>query len=243
MRLDTPTRKLQEQQKKNIEKLKSKLRKENLQTVLSLKKVKFRDSSQLQFDQTTKSEQVKMMSDMFKSAKGEAASQEPGGSPSKLSLLKKKGVQVLKGTKQTKLVAKLVGVQRNVQDNITKSQENIQIQEKVRHAIENNNPMVIKDFVQFNVPMINMQDKEGYTMLALAVHYNRTEMVEILLKNGANANIKTYRDQNTPLHTAVYFNFRKIQDLLLESGADEHVVNALGLTPWEGVIPSKIEYN
>jgi len=83
--------------------------------------------------------------------------------------------------------------------------------------------------------MIDMQDKEGYTLLALAVHYGRVEMVEVLLKNGADPNKATYVFKDTPLHMAVYFRFKKIQDLLLEAGADENAMNAKGLIPWEGM--------
>ena len=69
--------------------------------------------------------------------------------------------------------------------------------------------------------MINMQDSEGYTLLALATHYGRTDMVDILLKNGANPNIQTFGLLDSPLHMAVHFRFKKIQDLLLEAGAEE----------------------
>jgi len=82
--------------------------------------------------------------------------------------------------------------------------------------------------------MINMQDKDGYTLLALAVHYGRVGMVESLLKNGADPNKATHITKDTPLHLAVSLKLKKIQDLLIESGADEHAVNAAGKVPWEG---------
>ena len=105
----------------------------------------------------------------------------------------------------------------------------------MKKAIENNQPQVIYDFVQFNVQMIDMQDKDGYTLLALAVHYGRAQMVECLLKNGADPNKATLVNKDTPLHMAVNFRFKKILDLLLEAGADENAVNAKGLIPWEGM--------
>ena len=73
-------------------------------------------------------------------------------------------------------------------------------------------------------------------MLSLAVHYGRVEIVDILLKNGADPNIVTYMDKNTPLHLAVNFGFRKICDLLLDAGADEALLNKNGQIPWEGII-------
>lgn len=61
---------------------------------------------------------------------------------------------------------------------------------KLKKAIENNHPQVIQEFVKLNTHNIDIADEDdGYTLLALAVHYGRVEMVEILLKNGADPNI------------------------------------------------------
>ena len=109
---------------------------------------------------------------------------------------------------------------------------------KSKKAVEDNQLQVIGNFVQFNVQHIDKQDEEGYTLLALAVHYGRVEMVETLLKNGASPNIATKEEfgKNSPLHLAVNFKFKKICDLLIDAGADESAQNASGLIPWEGVV-------
>ena len=83
-----------------------------------------------------------------------------------------------------------------------------------------------------------MQNEEGYTMLAYATHHGRVQIVDILLRAGANPNIPTYGELNTPLHLAVDSNFRKIQDLLIDTFADESQQNRHGLTPWQGLLPN-----
>jgi ankyrin repeat protein len=87
--------------------------------------------------------------------------------------------------------------------------------------------------------MIDNQDSNGYTLLSLAVHYGRVEIVDLLLKNGADPNIASFKEKNTPLHIAVNFRFRKICDLLIDAGADESLLNSDGLVPWEGIVLKK----
>ena len=105
-------------------------------------------------------------------------------------------------------------------------------------TISDNQHQVIANFVHFNAQHIDLRDEEGYTLLALAVHYGRVEMVETLLKNGASPNIATEEEfgKNSPLHLAVNFKFKKICDLLIDAGAEESAQNNAGLVPWEGVV-------
>ena len=120
-----------------------------------------------------------------------------------------------------------------------KTEEAVKIQwAKCKSAIENNFSQPIQNFVLFYSQHIDRRDQFGYTLLCLAVHYGRVEMVDVLLKNGASPTVQTIESdgKNTPLHIAVNFKFKKIQDLLIEAGADENMLNAKGLTPWEGFI-------
>jgi len=126
---------------------------------------------------------------------------EEGSMNSKEQLIAKKGLP---------LANKIIDMQEKLSSAILRKSEKLQEYNKVKKAIENNRPSVIYDFVQFNVQMIDMQDKDGHTLLALAVHYGRAEMVEILLKNGADPNKSTYADKNSPLHHAVNFRLKKI---------------------------------
>jgi ankyrin repeat protein len=119
-----------------------------------------------------------------------------------------------------------------------KAEEGVKIEwAKCKSAIENNFLKPISNFVLFNSNHIDRRDDHGYTLLCLAVHYGRVEMVDILLKNGAAPTVQTKESdgKNTPLHIAVNFKFKKISDLLIEAGADEKILNAKGLTPWEGM--------
>lgn len=64
----------------------------------------------------------------------------------------------------------------------------------------------------FNNAHIDKRDSKGYTLLSLAVHYGRVEMVDILLKNGASPRVHTKQSdgKNTPLHIAINYKFKKI---------------------------------
>ena len=107
----------------------------------------------------------------------------------------------------------------------------------LKTAIENNQPQVISDYVQFDGRAVDGQhEDDGYTLLSRATHYGRAEIVEILLRKGSANPSKPCRNSNTPLHIAVNYKFKKIQDLLLEFEADELKLNDEGLLPWEGII-------
>lgn len=60
---------------------------------------------------------------------------------------------------------------------------------------------------------LNIQDKGGYTALMYAAAKGNIEIVEILLKNGADKNLKTAKE-NTALYFAEKNNFSNIVKLL-----------------------------
>jgi ankyrin repeat protein len=111
-----------------------------------------------------------------------------------------------------------------------------QMSQKLRRAIEVNQPQVIQDFVVYNGRAIDLYDKDGYTLLCRAVHYGRSDIVELLLKAGADPSKPCRESEDTPLHIAVNFNFKKVQDLLLDHNANETKVNKKGLLPWQGIV-------
>lgn len=59
-----------------------------------------------------------------------------------------------------------------------------------------------------NSSMVDLQDTNGYTLLFYATYQGRVEIVDILLRNGANPNIPTFNTMNTPLHIAVQKGFK-----------------------------------
>ena len=73
-------------------------------------------------------------------------------------------------------------------------------------------------------------DREGFKPVHLAARHGFTNMVNILLDNGANPEAKCNRG-GTPLHYAVISNHIRIVKTLLAKGVDVGVADAQGLTP------------
>ncbi len=86
-----------------------------------------------------------------------------------------------------------------------------------------------------NQKEINFKDKHGYTALDLAVIHNLVDVVEVLLKNGADPNIK---DKNgyTPLHRAVIKSSPVLTELLLKYGANPNIKDVYGYTPLQRAV-------
>ena len=77
-----------------------------------------------------------------------------------------------------------------------------------------------------------IKDKDGNTLLNLAVQSNCFQIVNYLLNVGATPNTKNNK-YNTPLHYALTFHNYEMADMLIRRGADEKVVNNMGTTPWQ----------
>ena len=75
---------------------------------------------------------------------------------------------------------------------------------------------------------INAKDAKGNTQLHNATLDNESEVIDILIDNGANVNAKNKTD-HTPLHYAG--KSQKITSLLVKNGADVNVKNNEGITP------------
>lgn len=67
---------------------------------------------------------------------------------------------------------------------------------------------------------IHIRLKSGGTLLHAAVYYESKEMLEFLIKNGANVNATSKDDDETPLHLAAIMGRCEMAILLLENGAD-----------------------
>ena len=83
---------------------------------------------------------------------------------------------------------------------------------------------------------VNVQDKDGYTLLNRAVSYNNYDIAEFLLEKGASPNISS-RDDTTPLHKIASDAFNKnaksiyITKLLLQKGGLIESKDTFGCTP------------
>ncbi|MBN2158306.1 MAG: ankyrin repeat domain-containing protein [Spirochaetes bacterium] len=84
---------------------------------------------------------------------------------------------------------------------------------------------------------VNKYDRWGWTPLLWAVYYNYYEVVNCLLENGADPNIRTkkaYRSiaiGSTPLLVASYYDYSGIVRTLLRHRADKSIKNGDNQTP------------
>ena len=76
------------------------------------------------------------------------------------------------------------------------------------------------------------KDKDGNSLLNLAVQSNSFQIVDYLLNVGASPNTQNNKN-NTPLHYALTFHNYEIADILIKRGANEKALNKLGATPWQ----------
>ena len=107
-------------------------------------------------------------------------------------------------------------------------------------AVHNDIPF-IKKLIRHKVPL-NQTNEKGYTALHMAVLCGREEVVELLLKAGANPNTQEKRRKRTPLHDAVESGYHGIVATFLNNKADQYVPDAKGDVPMiyaarEGNIP------
>ena len=104
------------------------------------------------------------------------------------------------------------------QDTFTKLISNGCI-EKVRSTID-----------KFKAGVIFQTDKNGFSLLHLAVKANQIDIVLFLLEHGAEINARCKRG-TTPLHVAVDFNNVEIINILAEHGANIDAKSNLWQTP------------
>ena len=104
-------------------------------------------------------------------------------------------------------------------------------------AIDKENISVIKQHIDAGTnindyPIPKGLPFEGAEPLTLAVLKGNAEIVQLLLDNGADIEIKA-KDKNgaTPLHYAAFFLHEEMASLLIKSGADVNSINANGVTP------------
>jgi hypothetical protein len=80
------------------------------------------------------------------------------------------------------------------------------------------------------IEKVNAFNRHGFTPLHAAIFHDHYEMVELLLKKGADASRPAYREQWTfPLHLASVRGTVRLIRILLNSGADPF------LCDWDGV--------
>ena len=104
-------------------------------------------------------------------------------------------------------------------------------------AIDKENISVIKQHIDAGTnlndyPIPKGLPFEGAEPLTLAVLKGNAEIVQLLLDNGADIEIKAKnKDEATPLHWAAFFQQEEMVSLLIEFGANVNSLDANGLTP------------
>ena len=88
---------------------------------------------------------------------------------------------------------------------------------------------LIRFLVQHN-PDVNIQNKDGYTLLHRLVCKNDENLCRLLLEHNADANIQ-YNNGYTPLHRAVMNGAVNLTGLLLQHKADVNIQHKFGFTP------------
>ena len=105
-------------------------------------------------------------------------------------------------------------------------------QDDLFEAINNNSPERVKDIItQSTFTNLNFKDTDLRTPIYIATNYGYADIVDILLKAGANVNEKTTGFDSTLLLIACRDGRADIVDILLKAGADVNYSNRNGETP------------
>lgn len=97
-------------------------------------------------------------------------------------------------------------------------------------AINTNDTIRVKEFLT-DKNLLTYYDKEGYTALCKAVKLAHSDIVRILLENGADVNSPTKENLFTPLILAIRQHHLGITKLLLFNKADVNLADSAGRTP------------
>lgn len=85
----------------------------------------------------------------------------------------------------------------------------------------------------------NIIDNEGKSAL---FYHNNIEIIDLLLKNGADPNVQKSFEKETVLFDTIYYNNIEMTQLLLKYGADPNIQNEYGKTVlFDAVKQNKIE--
>jgi serine/threonine protein kinase/ankyrin repeat protein len=87
---------------------------------------------------------------------------------------------------------------------------------------------------------VNVADKNGETPLSTVLDLNNAALAEMLLRNGADPNVKLRWLGNMPLHAAVQQGNFEIIELLLRYGAHINAKNDEGKTPLQVSMPTQM---
>lgn len=101
------------------------------------------------------------------------------------------------------------------------------------HATQQGDAQLVSTLLAETRVSSNCANSSGSSPLHYAAQGGYISILEILLRSGANPDVKTQNiiGGNTPLHIAVDMNFLKVVEILLNFYANPNLLNAVGFTP------------
>ena len=97
----------------------------------------------------------------------------------------------------------------------------------------------------FSVESMEALDKNGTSAIHTTVRKNHFEVLEAMLRKGANVNLTEDRPSvagTTPLHTACACGFPRIVQMLMDAGADDAMKNVEEETPAHVAVSEKVRF-
>ena len=90
---------------------------------------------------------------------------------------------------------------------------------------------------------VNARDGSGETALYQAAHRGYLKLCKLLINNGADLNISTFkiRMEHSPLYIAIRNRHADVAELLITSGADVNKKNKFGESPMDMAIHAKLQ--
>jgi len=133
----------------------------------------------------------------------------------------------------------LAGDRRNdgsiVEDEKTKKERELaEYTRKCFAAVQNHQIEDVEEYLDYGVLPQDARDENGNYLLHIAVQQGSKRLAKFLLRRGAVMNAQNNRG-NTVLHYAFYYNYEELGEYLISKGADDTIVNADGLTCYEGL--------
>ena len=133
----------------------------------------------------------------------------------------------------------LAGDRRNdgsiVEDEKTKKEKELaDYTRKCFAAAKNHQIEAVEEYLDYGVLPQEARDEHGNYLLHIAVQQGNKRLAKFLLRRGAPMNAQNNRG-NTILHYAFYYNYEELGEYLISKGADDTIVNADGLTCYEGL--------
>lgn len=90
----------------------------------------------------------------------------------------------------------------------------------------------VQMMIDHKADIVNELSSHGFTPLGVATHFNKEDIVRLLLTHKADPNLCSQNGFNVyPLHAALANNNSEISKMLIEAGADVNVIQHGGFTP------------